>query len=152
MKNQKKPTKPIELIIEDGNDYRTKLKIAYQKWEEHGFDDRWLDMLEKHWIPSTDVDDFIDLLKARRDLPEEEYKTKEKKIIEDFEKVIKLMDDSFKIMKAEEEAFKKAGIKEGTVTYTCPICGSIAIANRYYYNGRYHGLGSGCPKCGISHS
>jgi hypothetical protein len=45
MKNQKKPTKPIELIIEDGNDYRTKLKIAYQKWEEHGFDDRWLDML-----------------------------------------------------------------------------------------------------------
>jgi len=79
MKNQKKPTKPIELIIEDGNDYRTKLKIAYQKWEEHGFDDRWLDMLEKHWIPSSNADDFIDLLKARRDLPEEEYKTKEKR-------------------------------------------------------------------------
>jgi predicted RNA-binding Zn-ribbon protein involved in translation (DUF1610 family) len=152
MKNQKKPTKPIELIIEDGNDYKQKLEFAYQKWSEHNFDNRWLDMLEKHWIPSSDVNNFINLLKARRDLTEEEYKVKEKKIINDFEKVIKMMDDFFKIMKAEEEAFEKAGIKEGTVTYTCPICGGTAVAVRYVHNGRTGGLGSHCTKCGYSHT
>lgn len=55
-------------------------------------------------------------------------------------------------LKAEEEAFRKAGIDEGTVTYTCPKCGSEAIANRYKHGGRYHGLGSYCKKCGTSHT
>ena len=60
--------------------------------------------------------------------------------------------DFAKTMQAENEAFKKAGITEGTVTYICPKCGSEAIANRYSHNGRLHGLGSGCSKCGMSHT
>lgn len=60
--------------------------------------------------------------------------------------------NSLKRLKAEDEAFQRAGIDEGTVTYTCPICGGEAVANRYKYNGRYHGLGSGCKRCGFSHS
>jgi predicted RNA-binding Zn-ribbon protein involved in translation (DUF1610 family) len=54
--------------------------------------------------------------------------------------------------KAESRAFKKAGKDVGTVQFTCPICGGKAIGNRYMFRGRIHGLGSGCPNCGISHS
>jgi predicted RNA-binding Zn-ribbon protein involved in translation (DUF1610 family) len=57
-----------------------------------------------------------------------------------------------KIIKAEDEAFEKAGIDEGTVTYICPICGGEAVANRYKFGDRYHGLGSGCRTCGTWHS
>lgn len=55
-------------------------------------------------------------------------------------------------LEAEEEAFKKAGIKEGTVTYTCPNCGGEAVANRYMHGGRYHGMGSYCKGCETSHT
>lgn len=64
-------------------------------------------------------------------------------------KVIKLMLDSFW---AEQKAFDDAGITEGSVTYTCPICGDQAVANRYKYGDRYHGLGSGCKTCGTWHT
>lgn len=60
--------------------------------------------------------------------------------------------DFLKTIQAEDDAFKKAGIEEGTVTYICPKCGGEAIANRYTHDERTHGLGSGCPKCGTSHS
>lgn len=53
---------------------------------------------------------------------------------------------------AESKAFEDAGITEGTVTYTCPRCGSEAVGNRYLHGGRYHGLGSGCKKCGMWHT
>jgi predicted RNA-binding Zn-ribbon protein involved in translation (DUF1610 family) len=55
-------------------------------------------------------------------------------------------------MLAEQKAFDKAGIKVGRVEFNCPLCGGLAIGNRYYYGGRIHGLGSGCTKCGIKHS
>lgn len=57
-----------------------------------------------------------------------------------------------KILQAEEEAFKKAGINEGTVYYTCPICGGEAVAKRYMQDGSIHGLGSGCKKCETWHT
>jgi predicted RNA-binding Zn-ribbon protein involved in translation (DUF1610 family) len=57
-----------------------------------------------------------------------------------------------KLLQAESEAIEQAGIEEGTVTYTCPICGNEAIANTYKYAGKTGRLGSGCPHCGISHS
>jgi len=60
--------------------------------------------------------------------------------------------DCNKTIQAENEAFKKAGITEGTVTYICPKCGGEAIANRYKHDGMINGLGSGCPKCGTSHT
>jgi transcriptional regulator with XRE-family HTH domain len=66
------------------------------------------------------------------------------------------MSDSLKkfinFLKAEDEAFEKAGIKTGRVSFTCPICSGVAVANRYWHGGRIHGLGSGCKKCGISHT
>ena len=40
-----------------------------------------------------------------------------------------VFDDFIFTLKAENDAFKKAGITEGTVTYTCPKCGSQAVAN-----------------------
>lgn len=64
----------------------------------------------------------------------------------------KIVDLMLKSILAEQKAFEDAGIKEGTVTYTCPICGGEAVGNRYLYNGSYHGLGSGCKKCGSWHS
>lgn len=57
-----------------------------------------------------------------------------------------------KMLQAEASATKNAGIEEGAVTYTCPICGNKAVANRYKYAGKTGALGSGCPHCGISHS
>jgi len=63
-----------------------------------------------------------------------------------------ILDKIGAFMKAEEEAFKAAGLEVGKVEFTCPICGGKAIGNRYFYGGRIHGLGSGCAKCGISHS
>lgn len=55
-------------------------------------------------------------------------------------------------MEASNEAFKKAGIETGRLEFICPFCGGKAIGNRYEYNGAIHGLGSGCTKCGVSHS
>jgi len=60
--------------------------------------------------------------------------------------------ETLKVIMAEEEAFKNAGIEEGTIHFTCPICGGEAVASRYKHNGRYHGLGSHCKKCGWSHT
>jgi len=54
--------------------------------------------------------------------------------------------------KAENKAFDDACITEGTVTYTCPMCGSEAVGNRYLYEESYHGLGSGCNTCGTWHT
>lgn len=64
-------------------------------------------------------------------------------------KMINIMWECFK---AEEKAFEKAGITEGIVTYTCPLCGGEAVASRYLHEGSYHGLGSGCKKCGTWHT
>ena len=58
----------------------------------------------------------------------------------------------FEYLLAENEAFKKAGLEVGTVVFTCPLCGGKAIGNRYKHDGRIHGLGSGCIKCGIRHT
>lgn len=57
-----------------------------------------------------------------------------------------------KFMEASNEAFKKAGTETGRLEFICPVCGGKAIGNRYEYNGAIHGLGSGCTKCGVSHS
>jgi predicted RNA-binding Zn-ribbon protein involved in translation (DUF1610 family) len=57
-----------------------------------------------------------------------------------------------KYFKAEDEAFKKADLEVGRVEFTCPICGGKAVGYRYEHSGRIHGLGSGCTKCGITHS
>ena len=64
-------------------------------------------------------------------------------------KILKLM---FDCIMTEQKAFDDAGITEGTVTYTCPICGGQAVANRYKHGDRYHGLGSGCKTCDRWHS
>jgi hypothetical protein len=64
----------------------------------------------------------------------------------------KAIDKIIECIEAENKAFEDAGITEGTVTYTCPICGGEAIGNRYLYEGSYHGLGSGCKNCGSWHT
>lgn len=55
-------------------------------------------------------------------------------------------------LEAEEKAFEEAGLEVGSVEYTCPHCGGNAIANRYWFGGRIHGLGSGCKTCNSWHS
>lgn len=62
------------------------------------------------------------------------------------------LDRIMQYMQAENEAFEKAGIKTGKIEFICPLCGGKAIGNRYEHSGRTHGLGSGCTKCGITHS
>lgn len=64
----------------------------------------------------------------------------------------KIVDEIMKCFWAEEKVFQDAGITEGTVTYTCPVCGGEAVANRYLYEGSLHGLGSGCKTCGTWHT
>lgn len=62
------------------------------------------------------------------------------------------MENLLKYIEAEKKAFEKEGLVVGKVYFTCPICGGEAVGNRYIYAGRVHGLGSGCTKCGISHT
>ncbi len=62
------------------------------------------------------------------------------------------MEDFIKFLESESEAFDRAGIKTGTVAFTCPLCGGQAEGNRYKHSGRIHGMGSGCTKCKIMHS
>lgn len=64
----------------------------------------------------------------------------------------KLIAEMWECFNAENKAFENAGINEGTVTYTCPICGGEAVANRYLHEGSLHGLGSGCKTCGTWHT
>lgn len=64
----------------------------------------------------------------------------------------KIIDGMMACFRAEEKAFEDAGVTEGTVTYMCPICGGEAVASRYSYGGRLHGLGSGCKICGTWHT
>lgn len=63
-----------------------------------------------------------------------------------------VFDKMMEYLRAENKAFEDAGVTEGTVTYTCPLCGGEAVANRYLYDGSYHGLGSGCKTCGVWHT
>lgn len=140
------------LLIKDREDYKKKIKIVYEKWGLNGFTKEWFKTLENRWCPSTDVWEFLNLLKAKRELSEKEYTEKEEVTIKYFEKTVQHLRKFMSMIETENEAFKKAGIKEGRVKYKCPICGGVAIANRYTYGGRRGGLGSGCPKCGISHS
>jgi predicted RNA-binding Zn-ribbon protein involved in translation (DUF1610 family) len=63
-----------------------------------------------------------------------------------------IMNDLIKFMMAENKAFKERGLETGRVEFVCPVCGGQAVGNRYEYNGRIHGLGSGCNKCSIKHS
>lgn len=64
----------------------------------------------------------------------------------------KIIEEVMKCFWAENKAFEEAGITEGIVTYTCPICGGQAVANRYLFDGSQHGLGSGCKTCGTWHT
>lgn len=64
----------------------------------------------------------------------------------------KIINEMMMCFEAENKAFEEAGITEGTVTYTCPICGGEAVVSRYLFNGSYHGLGSGCKTCGTWHT
>jgi len=138
--------------IKDAEDYKEKIKIAYDKWKENEFSEEWFKWFESTWRPETNVFRFIELLKAKKTLREVKYRKKENKTIAEFEGTLQIIEKVLLVMEAEEEAFEKAGIKEGRVEYICPICGGKAIANRYTFNGSYHGLGSGCPTCGRSHS
>jgi hypothetical protein len=56
--------------IEDSADCRGKIKLYYPKWEESGLSEEWLKSFEKNWLPSRYIWDFIDLMKAKRDLSE----------------------------------------------------------------------------------
>ena len=140
------------LSIEDADDYRNKIEIAYDEWKKNDFSEIWIESYKNSWCQCTDVSGFIKLLKAKKTLSKSKYKQKENKIIAEFEEISKIVKETVLVIEAEEEAFKKAGIQEGRVEYKCPICGGTAIANRYIHDDRYHGLGSGCPTCGTSHS
>jgi hypothetical protein len=141
-----------DLSIKDSEDYREKIKLYYSSWEENGLSEEWIKSFKNRWQPSTEVFDFIKLLKAKKDLSEDKYKAKEYKTLKKFEELKTIVFNFLLVLEAEEEAFKKAGIDEGRVEYKCPICGGTAIANRYKSGGSYHGLGSGCPTCGTSHT
>jgi hypothetical protein len=140
------------LYIEDGHDYKEKIRIVYEKWQDNGFTEEWIEVLKDRWFPSSTINNFIRLLKSKRILSEIEYLEMEAAEIKDFERLLKDFKEFDMVCKAESEAFEKAGIDEGRVEYTCPICGGIAVANRYKFGGRFHGLGSFCPGCGVSHS
>jgi hypothetical protein len=144
--------KQRKIEIKDGADYKEKIKNTYAKWSENDFSDEWITEFEKKWYSETATWDFIDLLKAKKDLSAKEYEKKERKMIKKFEESEKLFKETLLTMQAEEDAFEKAGIEEGRVEYECPICGGIAVANRYMNGGSYHGLGSGCETCGSYHT
>ena len=141
-----------ELPIGGGDDYREKLKSFYEKWRVAGFTEEWLTHLENSWFPCTNVLHFIELLKDRKELDETEYTQKESRIIAKFEVATQAMREFEIVLEAENKAFEQAGIDVGMVEYKCPICGGVAVTNRYLYDDRYHGLGSGCKTCGSSHS
>lgn len=147
--NQKKQKK---MEIKDGADFKEKIKTAYDRWSESDFSDEWITTFESQWYSESRTWDFIKLLKSKKDLSEKEYAKKERKMIKKFEETEKAIEMMWLTMQAEEEAFERAGIEEGRVEYECPICGGTAVANRYMYGGRYHGLGSGCETCGSYHT
>lgn len=140
------------LFIKDSEDYRNKLSIAYKQWGDIGFSKTFMEKLEERWFPCTNSWKFIELLKARKVLSKEDYEEKENEVIENFNKGIDALRKFALVCEAEEKALKDAGVKEGKVEYICPICGGTAVANRYKYGGRYHGLGSGCKTCGLRHT
>jgi hypothetical protein len=150
--NQYNQNKQKKMEISDGEEYKEKIKNSYTKWSENGFSDEWITAFENKWYSESRTWDFIELLKAKKDLSEIEYEKKERKMIKKYEEREKAYKNLLLTMQAEEEAFEKAGIEEGRVEYECPICGGTAVANRYMYGGSYHGLGSGCETCGSYHT
>ena len=140
------------LFIEDADDYKEKIRTAYEMWEANGFTDEWLAKLKNRWFPCSLVFNFIELLKSKKDLSEAEYQANEVKVIKEFEATKKELKEILIWLEAEQKAFENAGVTEGRVEFKCPHCGNVAIANRYKYKGRYHGLGSGCRSCNFSHT
>ena len=79
----------------------------------------------------------------------------EKYHLEHKEETIKFLNsDSFKrisaFTKAEDDARRKAGIqgKKGEIEFICPLCGGVAISQRYPYKNELHG-GSQCSVCKV---
>lgn len=141
-----------DFIIKDIDDYKEKVSAVYSLWQKNQFSSQWIDEFETKWILDDYFVNLIKLVKLKRILSDDDYRKQENEVMSTYDDGEILMGNIIKVFKAEKEAFKKAGIQEGTVEYTCPICGGRAIANRYEYNGSYHGLGSGCSNCGIRHS
>lgn len=151
-----KKNKP-HMKIENEECFKDKINDYYTEWKSFKYSKIYLECLKKSYDRFDDaVSIIIELLHKKIELSHDEYiELEEKKIkryIHEREELNRLMDDFMKRRLAEMKAFEEAGIDEGTVEYTCPICGDIAVANRYKFNGRYHGLGSGCKTCGVSHS
>jgi predicted RNA-binding Zn-ribbon protein involved in translation (DUF1610 family) len=138
--------------IEDRQEYIEKLKRIYRVWEKNDFQGKWIEEFKNSWGQCTLIWRFVELLKAKKELSEEEYARKQTYILDEFERVQKVTRRLFLTMEAEEEAFLRAGINEGRVEYICPLCGGTAIAVRHIHGGRYHGLGSGCKSCGAWHT
>jgi hypothetical protein len=141
-----------DLYIEDAEDLKQKVEVAYKKWEDNGFSDEWIKKLENRWFPSSDVWDFIELLKAKRETSDGVYADVLTEKQRRLNIANKMIENFHLVAVAEDKAFEEAGIREGKVEYICPICGNMAVAVRYNYKGSISGLGSGCKTCGTSHS
>lgn len=144
--------RPI-LKIENEEMFKNKINYFYKKWEEFKYSEIYLECIKRTYKKRhKTVDTIIELLHKKKDLSHDDYAKLEKDKIDDYVDTKRMIENLFKIRMAENEAFEKAGITEGRVEYICPICGNIAVANRYMFNGSYHSLGSGCKNCGIVHS
>lgn len=70
------------------------------------------------------------------------------------EKDIRFMNDAVKFMVAADEALDERDF--GTVEFSCPLCGGLATAKRFYSvdgdGKRVRSQVGNCGKCGFKHS
>lgn len=134
------------LIIKDRNDFEEKLNIAFKIWEKNNFSKEFIERLEYRWSPSTEVYEFIGLLKAKKELNEEEFKIKKEEIFVKFEKDKKFIKDMLLFIGESIKVYNDS--HEIKKEFICPLCGGIAISEKYKYKGAFHGR-SHCTKCGV---
>lgn len=82
--NNRKQQKPLE--IKEAEDFKEKIKVAYDEWAQNGFAEEWIIEFKNTWSPDTNHFIFIELLKAKKELNENEYSEKEQKEMKDFER------------------------------------------------------------------
>jgi len=142
----------VALSFKNWEDFKNQLSKIITEWRKQGTDDLWLNFWEKQYFPSSVVWNTKRYLIAMRDMDEYEFIKYERAFRQKFEEDNQTFSEIIKRLESENKAFNEAGLKVGKVEYKCPICGRKAVASRYYYRGRIHGMGSGCEQCGIYHS
>lgn len=96
-----------QLIIKDGADLKEKIKVAYDQWAGSNFSDEWMIEFENKWVSEIRTQDFIELLKDKKNLNDKEYKKRERKIIKEIREVERMLESIMADFRAEVEAYEK---------------------------------------------